>query len=128
MSYADVAGIDHIKGDIQEILDILLGDEDFKAMGAHPLRVSLNGKLKLKRQEESLLLSCLEGAGRVAARVWCVKDRDPGVKMRGLGEGTAGQGLLHLGRPSWLEIAVGWRPAGLNNGERQLIWWAGVQV
>ena len=37
--YADVAGIDHIKEDIREVLDILLGDQAYLAMGAHPVRV-----------------------------------------------------------------------------------------
>lgn len=38
--YADVAGIDSVKEDIREILDILLGDDRYIEMGAHPVRVS----------------------------------------------------------------------------------------
>lgn len=38
--YTDVAGIDAIKEDINEILDILLGREEYKEMGAQPIRVS----------------------------------------------------------------------------------------
>ena len=38
--YADVAGIDPVLSDIQEVLTILLGDnEAYAAMGAHPVRV-----------------------------------------------------------------------------------------
>ena len=40
MRYADVAGIDAIKGDIQEIIEILLGNQEYRAMGALPIRVS----------------------------------------------------------------------------------------
>ena len=36
--YDDVAGIDAVKGDIRVILDILMGDELFRSMGAHPVR------------------------------------------------------------------------------------------
>eukprot|EP00887_Chlorella_sp_A99_P003900 scaffold11.g3900.t1 len=36
--YADVAGIDRIKDDIKEVLDILLGEERYVEMGAHPVR------------------------------------------------------------------------------------------
>lgn len=36
--YEDVAGIDAVKDDIRIILDILLGDEKFRSMGAHPVR------------------------------------------------------------------------------------------
>ncbi|KAG7666975.1 hypothetical protein KSW81_000723 [Nannochloris sp. 'desiccata'] len=36
--YEDVAGIDAVKDDIRIILDILLGDEKFRSMGAHPQR------------------------------------------------------------------------------------------
>lgn len=38
--YEDVAGIDAVKEDIRVVLDILLGDERFRIMGAHPVRVS----------------------------------------------------------------------------------------
>ncbi|KAI7840859.1 hypothetical protein COHA_005451 [Chlorella ohadii] len=38
VKYDDVAGIDHIKADVKEVLDILLGDERYVAMGAHPVR------------------------------------------------------------------------------------------
>ena len=38
--YADVAGIDAVKDDIKIILDIQLGDEKFRSMGAHPVIVS----------------------------------------------------------------------------------------
>lgn len=38
VKYDDVAGIDHIKSDVKEVLDILLGDERYLAMGAHPVR------------------------------------------------------------------------------------------
>ncbi len=37
--YADVAGIDSIKEEIKEVLDILLGDRRYLDMGAHPVRV-----------------------------------------------------------------------------------------
>lgn len=36
--YEDVAGIDAIKEDIRVVLDILLGAERFKEMGAHPVK------------------------------------------------------------------------------------------
>ena len=39
MSYADVAGIDAVKGDIQVAMDMLLGDPTFQAIGAKPYRV-----------------------------------------------------------------------------------------
>ncbi|KAL4436128.1 hypothetical protein ABPG77_005576 [Micractinium sp. CCAP 211/92] len=38
VKYDDVAGIDHIKQDIREVLDILLGDEAYLSMGARPIR------------------------------------------------------------------------------------------
>lgn len=37
--YSDVAGIDNIKTEIQEVIDILLGKEEYIAMGAKPFRV-----------------------------------------------------------------------------------------
>uniref|UniRef100_A0A1D2AAW6 AAA+ ATPase domain-containing protein n=1 Tax=Auxenochlorella protothecoides TaxID=3075 RepID=A0A1D2AAW6_AUXPR len=36
--YSDVAGIDNIKTEIQEVIDILLGKEEYIAMGAKPFR------------------------------------------------------------------------------------------
>ena len=36
--YEDVAGIDAVKDDIKVVLDILLGGERFKEMGAHPIK------------------------------------------------------------------------------------------
>ena len=36
--YEDVAGIDAVKDDIKIVLDILLGGERFKEMGAHPIK------------------------------------------------------------------------------------------
>ena len=36
--YDDVAGIDAVKDDIKIVLDILLGGERFKEMGAHPIK------------------------------------------------------------------------------------------
>jgi cell division protease FtsH len=36
--YEDVAGVDAIKEDVRVVLDILLGEEKFRAMGAHPVR------------------------------------------------------------------------------------------
>ncbi len=41
MRYADVAGIDAIKADIQEVITILLGDAEYRDMGASPIRVRL---------------------------------------------------------------------------------------
>lgn len=41
--YSDVAGIDNIKTEIQEVIDILLGKEEYIAMGAKPFRVSVGG-------------------------------------------------------------------------------------
>ena len=38
--YADVAGIDAIKADIQEVLEIMLGNDAYDDMGALPMRVS----------------------------------------------------------------------------------------
>lgn len=38
--YADVAGIDAVKDDIRIVLDILLGEDTYLNMGAHPVRVS----------------------------------------------------------------------------------------
>jgi cell division protease FtsH len=38
--YDDVAGIDAVKEDIRVVLDILLGEQRYKDMGAHPVRVS----------------------------------------------------------------------------------------
>jgi hypothetical protein len=38
--YSDVAGIESVKSEIREILDILLGDRRYLDMGAHPVRVS----------------------------------------------------------------------------------------
>lgn len=40
--YEDVAGIDGVKEDIQIILEILLGAERFKEMGAHPIKVGIS--------------------------------------------------------------------------------------
>jgi hypothetical protein len=39
VTYADVAGIDKVKGDIQVAMDMLLGAPAFRAMGARPFRV-----------------------------------------------------------------------------------------
>lgn len=36
--YDDVAGIDAVKDDLRVVLDILLGDQKYKDMGAHPVR------------------------------------------------------------------------------------------
>lgn len=37
--YEDVAGIDNIKEDIEEVMKMILGDEDYQAIGARPPRV-----------------------------------------------------------------------------------------
>ena len=44
--YADVAGIDAVKEDIRIVLDILLGDQKYKDMGAHPIRASPGAALR----------------------------------------------------------------------------------
>lgn len=38
--YADVAGIDRVKGDIEETMHMILGAPEFEAIGAKPPRVS----------------------------------------------------------------------------------------
>lgn len=38
--YKDVAGIDHIRADIEMTMSMVLGDERYKAIGARPPRVS----------------------------------------------------------------------------------------
>lgn len=42
VTYADVAGIDKVKGDIQVAMDMLQGAESFQAVGAHPYRVGFS--------------------------------------------------------------------------------------
>ena len=37
--FADVAGIDNIKDDIKVVMDMLLGAQEYKAIGAAPFRV-----------------------------------------------------------------------------------------
>lgn len=39
--YADVAGIDTVKSDIEETMRMILGDAEYDAIGARPPRVSL---------------------------------------------------------------------------------------
>ena len=37
--YEDVAGIDSVKADIEEVMKMVLGDDNYRAMGARPPRV-----------------------------------------------------------------------------------------
>ncbi len=39
--YADVAGIDSVKSDIEETMNMILGSPEFDAIGARPPRVNL---------------------------------------------------------------------------------------
>ena len=44
VKFSDVAGIDHVKDDIKDILTLLLGDNKFQEMGAHvPRGILLEG-------------------------------------------------------------------------------------
>jgi cell division protease FtsH len=43
--YEDVAGIDNIKDDIEEVMKMILGDEEYRAIGARPPRVSTSRML-----------------------------------------------------------------------------------
>ena len=38
--FEDVAGIDDVKADIEEVMKMILGDAEYRAMGARPPRVS----------------------------------------------------------------------------------------
>ena len=37
--FEDVAGIDDVKADIEEVMKMILGDAEYRAMGARPPRV-----------------------------------------------------------------------------------------
>lgn len=42
--YEDVAGIDNIKEDIEEVMKMVLGNDEYRAIGARPPRVSKMSK------------------------------------------------------------------------------------
>lgn len=46
--YEDVAGIDNVKADIEEVMKMILGDDEYKAIGARPPRVRTPPLLFLK--------------------------------------------------------------------------------
>ena len=55
--FEDVAGIDDVKADIEEVMKMILGDAEYRAMGARPPRVRqiLRGPQRLSMPPHSPL-------------------------------------------------------------------------
>ena len=50
--FEDVAGIDDVKKDIEEVMKLLLGDDEYRAMCARPPRVRTIGMSSYRHSEE----------------------------------------------------------------------------
>ena len=55
--FEDVAGIDDVKADIEEVMKMILGDAEYRAMGARPPRVCT-----IRTLLESLCQTAVDGA------------------------------------------------------------------
>ena len=68
--YQDVAGIDSVKADIEEVMKMILGSEDYKAMGARAPRVSLALRPELLGHANPSTLECPSAAEAHSSRVY----------------------------------------------------------